>query len=712
MRYIFTFLLTISLGFLVGYQTQKPNITTENTQQIVVKQVSPDMPENLAFQALEDDENKLMRINSVSEEVAQANHTIPLGYGMYADFSRKIAVDLIWPEKDEDVDYLFLGVGSTENSVKTRPWGDIYAGYVTDKTNITIALPEEWSTDEDVMSRILYVRLWQKIGSRWEKEDFAFLVSEFAEHLCEDTVEPICGYIEGECEDDYCLPGYERTFVNECSMERAGATKKYWGMCGNQGGTCDDNYEPVCGMRYPTECEAYILESNEDGFETDPKCQAIYETYTNTCEMRNAGADMMYWGACNEETSINIKNEYLCENAASLGISSYLPNQIGDGGEIMECEDGYTRIKEPSYIADGGDILLDEYYNIVTRCGAYLPEGQSDPAICSQINCWSTGEYLCEEDDSSQIQCPAVYNPVCAEKNGEKRTYSNSCVARSKNATPLYEGECSETEGEETEMPNNCSIWYDGCNTCTLLENGEMVCTEMACQETAEEECLKYTQESENKIPLQCSIWNDGCNVCEVIDGDIVSCGNNTCESTRTPTCIEFNQEYDDDIVCENVNETVCGEKRGRLKDYKNACELYKDEANMFAYNECDNTYRARLFEVTDGENIFVMKIDEPERIIDARNILAGYEEEKIHPTGIVSIGSSTVYDNYSWNFLVKSTNIDFIDESQIKETCDVSIQELAERIDNTGKTELPANRWCHSDLTLVREIPGTYKIR
>ena len=31
-------------------------------------------------------------------------------------------------------------------------------------------------------------------------------------------------------------------------------------------------------------------------------------------------------------------------------------------------------------------------------------------------------------------------------------------------------------------IPNNCSVRYDGCNTCQSMENWELACTKMACQ--------------------------------------------------------------------------------------------------------------------------------------------------------------------------------------------------------------------------------------
>ena len=43
--------------------------------------------------------------------------------------------------------------------------------------------------------------------------------------------------------------------------------------------------------------------------------------------------------------------------------------------------------------------------------------------------------------------------------------------------------------------PHNCSVWYDGCNTCTIVINPEGIedfaCTKMACSEYEMPMCLE-----------------------------------------------------------------------------------------------------------------------------------------------------------------------------------------------------------------------------
>lgn len=46
-----------------------------------------------------------------------------------------------------------------------------------------------------------------------------------------------------------------------------------------------------------------------------------------------------------------------------------------------------------------------------------------------------------------QLSCPMVFEPVCGELNGQGRTYGNSCEAGLAGARVLYEGECRPDRG-------------------------------------------------------------------------------------------------------------------------------------------------------------------------------------------------------------------------------------------------------------------------
>ncbi len=42
-------------------------------------------------------------------------------------------------------------------------------------------------------------------------------------------------------------------------------------------------------------------------------------------------------------------------------------------------------------------------------------------------------------------------------------------------------------------IPENCTVWFDGCNTCTGDDPELMGCTKMACYEYEEPMCLEFS---------------------------------------------------------------------------------------------------------------------------------------------------------------------------------------------------------------------------
>lgn len=89
--------------------------------------------------------------------------------------------------------------------------------------------------------------------------------------------------------------------------------------------------------------------------------------------------------------------------------------------------------------------------------------------------------------------CTMQYDPVCAAKDGVKRTYGNSCTAGADSAQVLYEGECRAQEAYVP--PKNCTAWFDGCNRCSRSESDEAMCTMMACMgEPQAGYCTAYTE--------------------------------------------------------------------------------------------------------------------------------------------------------------------------------------------------------------------------
>ena len=68
------------------------------------------------------------------------------------------------------VNMYYLGIGTSQASIKNSPWGDIYAQYTNTGTTATVSgIPLDGST--------VYVRLWYKINTAWFFKDYTYLSS-------------------------------------------------------------------------------------------------------------------------------------------------------------------------------------------------------------------------------------------------------------------------------------------------------------------------------------------------------------------------------------------------------------------------------------------------------------------------------------------------------------------------------------------------------
>lgn len=116
---------------------------------------------------------------------------------------------------------------------------------------------------------------------------------------------------------------------------------------------------------------------------------------------------------------------------------------------------------------------------------------------------------------------------------------------------------CSKTEETESaKIPENCTSWFDGCNTC-FVKDGEIGgCTRMACEKNTEPKCTQFenepakeaittpedTNKEEVKIPENCTSWFDGCNNCTVKDWKADACTMMYCEKNTEPKCNQFKE--------------------------------------------------------------------------------------------------------------------------------------------------------------------------
>lgn len=107
----------------------------------------------------------------------------------------------------------------------------------------------------------------------------------------------------------------------------------------------------------------------------------------------------------------------------------------------------------------------------------------------------------------------------------------------------------------QVEIPANCERWFDGCSVCDVLENGELFCMEASCpvSMTKEPYCAEFSAPQEAKImggsgdfeiPQTCTSWFDGCNTCMAKDGVLGGCTRKYCETTGVPLCLEHESTY------------------------------------------------------------------------------------------------------------------------------------------------------------------------
>lgn len=164
------------------------------------------------------------------------------------------------------------------------------------------------------------------------------------------------------------------------------------------------------------------------------------------------------------------------------------------------------------------------------------------------------------------VACTMDYTPVCAEVQVQcikapcpaiKETFWNKCMMNAnKLAKFLYEWECK----EDINL-NNCESYFDGCNTCFVVDGKIWWCTKMYCEKPTEPKCLVTKQTS---IDLNnCESYFDGCNNCSVVDWKVNACTMMYCEKPTEPKCLKYKEPI---LNIANPASTFCLENSGSLQ--------------------------------------------------------------------------------------------------------------------------------------------------
>jgi len=170
---------------------------------------------------------------------------------------------------------------------------------------------------------------------------------------------------------------------------------------------------------------------------------------------------------------------------------------------------------------------------------------------CNNVTCV---EEKINHDCVSRCECPLSY-PIYDINNG-------TCVG---------DGFCT----IKTYCPNNCFVYFDGCNDCTCYDNGTNICTHRPCaytQTITTARCLQCKNNLEWICGAECK--NTCANVTEPCDYCIPKCGcPNATSILKDDTCVKCKCQ------CENKVTTVTHSN--------NNCKLFKSSHICNKFTNC-----------------------------------------------------------------------------------------------------------------------------
>ena len=111
----------------------------------------------------------------------------------------------------------------------------------------------------------------------------------------------------------------------------------------------------------------------------------------------------------------------------------------------------------------------------------------------------------------------------------------------------------------------------------------------------------------------------------------------------------------------------------------------------------------AALFEFTDVDPglTFVIRLDDPVLIAEARSILGGDQVDRIHVAGLI-VKAPALY-NGAWSYHLDPASIEFFENAV--EVCDATMQYVEDHLDEVGGAFLPGSQWCPWSSKLTREL-------
>ncbi|MFE7595043.1 calmodulin [Kitasatospora sp. NPDC057512] len=106
--------------------------------------------------------------------------------------------------------------------------------------------------------------------------------------------------------------------------------------------------------------------------------------------------------------------------------------------------------------------------------------------------------------------------------------------------------------------------------------------------------------------------------------------------------------------------------------------------------------------EAAPNDDEFIFRLDDDEKIRQARDILSGAETSEVHVQGLVVAEKAD--HNPDWNFHLDPGSVTFFKEADVD--CDASAHYVAMNLDDVGEEGfLPGRVWAPSRSKITREL-------